>query len=85
MEKEKKGDICNTDQTLCQICHNSCVENAKCLCPTVARQSKAVQHQTFILYRIIEVLGDGAYRLETLEEGAIPRTWNVANPKFYFS
>ena len=36
-------------------------------------------------FRIVEVLGNGAYKLDTLEEGAIPRTWNVANLKFYFS
>ena len=34
---------------------------------------------------VFEVLGNGTYRLETLEEGAIPRTWNVTNLKFYFS
>jgi len=32
-----------------------------------------------------EVLGNGAYKLETLEGGAIPRTWNTTNLKFYFS
>ncbi|XP_068503965.1 uncharacterized protein [Phaseolus vulgaris] len=36
-------------------------------------------------FRVMEVLGNGAYRLETLEGGAIPRTWNAANLKFYFS
>jgi len=36
-------------------------------------------------FRVTEVLGNGAYRLETLEGGAIPRTWNAANLKFYFS
>jgi len=36
-------------------------------------------------FRVVEVLGNGAYRLETLEGGAIPRMWNVANLKFYFS
>ena len=36
-------------------------------------------------FRAIKALGNGAYRLETPEGGAIPRTWNVANLKFYFS
>ncbi|XP_068477264.1 uncharacterized protein [Phaseolus vulgaris] len=36
-------------------------------------------------FRVVEVLGNGAYRLETLEDGAIPRTLNGANLKFYFS
>jgi len=36
-------------------------------------------------FRIIEALGNGAYRLETLEGGAIPRTWNATNLKFYFN
>ena len=35
--------------------------------------------------RITEALGNGAYRLETLEGGTIPRTWNATNLKFYFS
>ena len=34
---------------------------------------------------VIEVLSNRAYRLETLEGGTIPRTWNGANLKFYFS
>jgi len=29
-------------------------------------------------FRVVEVFGNGAYRLETLEGGAIPRTWNRA-------
>jgi len=29
--------------------------------------------------------GNGSYKLETLEGGPIPRTWNAANLKFYFS
>ena len=37
------------------------------------------------LFRVVEVLGNGAYKLETLEGRAIPRTWNVTNLKFYFS
>ena len=36
-------------------------------------------------FRVTEVLGHGAYRLETLEGGLIPRTWNAANLKVYFS
>jgi len=36
-------------------------------------------------FRVTEVLGNGAYKLETLEGGAIPRTWNAAILKFYFS
>jgi len=36
-------------------------------------------------FRVIEVLGNEAYRLETLEGGTIPRTWNGANLMFYFS
>ena len=36
-------------------------------------------------FRVTEALGNGAYRLETLEGEGIPRTWNAANLKFYFS
>jgi len=36
-------------------------------------------------FRIVEVLGNGAYRLETLEGEPIPLTWNATNLKFYFS
>ena len=36
-------------------------------------------------FRVKEVPGNGAYRLETLEGGVIPRTWNAVNLKFYFS
>jgi len=36
-------------------------------------------------FRVTEALGNGAYRLQTLEGGAIRRTWNAANLKFYFS
>jgi len=36
-------------------------------------------------FRITEALGNGACRLETLEGGAIPHTWNATNLKFYFS
>ena len=34
------------------------------------------------LFRVTDALGNGAYRLETLEGGAIPRTWNAANLNF---
>ena len=34
---------------------------------------------------VVEVLGNGVYRLETLEGGSILRTWNAANLKFYFN
>jgi len=33
-------------------------------------------------FRVVEVLRNGAYKLETLEGGPIPRTWNVVNLKF---
>ena len=36
-------------------------------------------------FRVKEALGNSAYMLETLEGGAIPRTWNATNLKFYFS
>jgi len=36
-------------------------------------------------FRVVEVLGNRAYRLETLEEEAIPRTWNMGKLKFYFN
>ena len=36
-------------------------------------------------FRVVEALGNRAYRLESLESGAIPRTWNGANLKFDFS
>jgi len=36
-------------------------------------------------FRVTEALGNGAYRLDTLEGGAIPRTWNATNMKFYVS
>jgi len=36
-------------------------------------------------FRVTKALGDGAYRLETLEGGAIPRTWNATHLKFYYS
>jgi len=34
------------------------------------------------LFCVVEVLGNGVYRLETLEGGAIPWLWNVTNLKF---
>jgi len=33
----------------------------------------------------VEALENAAYRLETLEGGAIPRTWNATHLKLYFS
>ena len=36
-------------------------------------------------FRITEALGNGAYRLETLEGGAIPRTWNATHLKLCYS
>ena len=36
-------------------------------------------------FRVTKGLKNGAYRLETLEGGAIPHTWNATNLKFYFS
>ncbi|XP_068491947.1 uncharacterized protein [Phaseolus vulgaris] len=36
-------------------------------------------------FRVTEAVGNGAYRLETLEAGTIPGTWNATNLKFYFS
>jgi len=36
-------------------------------------------------FRVTEALRNGAYRLETVEGGTIPRTWNATNLKFYFS
>ena len=36
-------------------------------------------------FRVTEALANGAYKLETFEGGTIPRTWNEANLKFYFS
>ena len=36
-------------------------------------------------FRVTEARGNESYKLETLEGGAIPSTWNAANLKFYFS
>jgi len=36
-------------------------------------------------FRVTEARGNGSYKLETLEGGPIPRTWNATNLKFYFS
>jgi len=36
-------------------------------------------------FKVTKVLRNKAYRLETLEGGAIPRTWNAVNFKFNFS
>jgi transposase InsO family protein len=36
-------------------------------------------------FRIREVFGGGAYKLETLKGEAMPRSWNVSNLRFYYS
>ena len=36
-------------------------------------------------FHVVEALDNGAYKLETLEGGTIPRTWSGTNLKFYFS
>jgi len=36
-------------------------------------------------FRITKGKGNGSYKLETLEGGPIPRSWNAAYLKFYFS
>jgi len=36
-------------------------------------------------FKITEARGNRSYKLETLEGGPIPRTWNTTNLKFYFS
>ncbi|XP_025639166.1 uncharacterized protein [Arachis hypogaea] len=36
-------------------------------------------------YRIIEVIGNGAYRLQTLDGKDLPNTWNVSSLKLYYS
>jgi len=37
------------------------------------------------LFRVVEVLRNGVYRLETLEGGPIPRTWNAINLKGFLT
>jgi hypothetical protein len=36
-------------------------------------------------FRIREVFGGGAYKLETLKGEAMPRSWNISNLRFYYS
>ena len=36
-------------------------------------------------FRVTKAKGTGSYKLETLEGGPIPHTWNAATLKFYFS
>jgi len=36
-------------------------------------------------FRVTEALENEAYKLENLEGGVIPRTWNATYLKFYFS
>ncbi|GJT63996.1 hypothetical protein Tco_1015476 [Tanacetum coccineum] len=32
-------------------------------------------------YEVTEVLGDGAYKLRSMDGAVLPRTWNIANLK----
>ncbi|GKD06808.1 hypothetical protein Tco_1181782 [Tanacetum coccineum] len=32
-------------------------------------------------YEVTEALGDGAYKLQTMDNTDLPRTWNIANLK----
>jgi len=34
-------------------------------------------------YRVKEVVGGGAYKLEMLDDKEIPLTWNASNLRFY--
>ncbi|XP_072078031.1 uncharacterized protein [Arachis hypogaea] len=36
-------------------------------------------------YRVTEIIGNGAYRLQTLEGKDLPNTWNVSSLKLYYS
>jgi len=36
-------------------------------------------------FRVTKAKGNGSYKLETLDGGPIPRSWNAPNLKFYFS
>ncbi|XP_072065252.1 uncharacterized protein [Arachis hypogaea] len=36
-------------------------------------------------YRVIEVIGNGAYQLQTLVDKDLPNTWNVSSLKLYYS
>ena len=36
------------------------------------------------LYRIISIVGIGAYYLEDLDENVVPRPWNVNNLRMYY-
>ncbi|RDX99705.1 hypothetical protein CR513_17212, partial [Mucuna pruriens] len=36
-------------------------------------------------FRIINETGQGAYKLENLEKKALPRTWNAASLRMYYS
>ncbi|XP_057418564.1 uncharacterized protein LOC130712763 [Lotus japonicus] len=36
-------------------------------------------------YRILKVLGKGAYHLESLDGRRVPRSWNVASLRYYYS
>ncbi|XP_072073834.1 uncharacterized protein [Arachis hypogaea] len=36
-------------------------------------------------FRVIQVIGNGAYRLQTLDGNTLPNTWNVSSLKLYYS
>lgn len=36
-------------------------------------------------YRILKVLGQGAYHLEDLDGWRVPRSWNAANLQYYYN
>ncbi|XP_072087112.1 uncharacterized protein [Arachis hypogaea] len=36
-------------------------------------------------YRVTEVIGNGAYQLQTLQGKDLPNTWNVSSLKLYYS
>jgi len=50
--------------------------------PLVSQQVSPVW---IVSFKVTKVLADEACRLETLKRGPIPRTWNAADFKFYFS
>nr|GEZ55919.1 reverse transcriptase domain-containing protein [Tanacetum cinerariifolium] len=35
-------------------------------------------------YEVTEALGDGAYKLRSMDETILPRTWNIANLKRFY-
>ncbi|RDY09022.1 hypothetical protein CR513_06681, partial [Mucuna pruriens] len=36
-------------------------------------------------FRVIDEVGQGAYKLESLEKKALPRTWNASSLRMYYS